>query len=284
MPSVMRDHTGTLPGDNAGNGQRPAPVIVLTYAESGAGTLSSLLAGHPDLSLTSATGLLPLCQQAAQTWQRTDQRDFTALAAASTRALASSVMTSILASTGRPRWCEISTAHTDCAEIFLRLYPGTRFLCMHRNCADVIYSGLQANPWGLAESVFWPFAQRFPGNNVAPLAAYWATHTEHLLEFEENHPAACGRVRYEDLTTEPAETADRICEFLGLDSANWPGREDAVGSGPPDPTDPPGGGARVPSRMLPPALFDQVNELLPKLSYPPLPERHQLAGTGMPSV
>jgi hypothetical protein len=267
MTSVTRDRTESPPADN---GQRPAPVIVLTYAESGAGRLSSLLADHPDLSLTSATGLLPLCQQAAQTWQRADKRDFSALAATSTRAIASSVIISILASTGRPRWCEISTAHTDSAEIFLRLFPRTRFLCMHRSCADVIYSGLAANPWGLAESVFWPFAQRFPGNNVAPVAAYWAAHTEQLLEFEENHRTACGRVRYEDLVTEPAETAGRICEFLGLDSDDWPGREVAGAPGPPDHPDAPGGGAGVPSRMLPPALFDQVNKLLAKLAYPPL--------------
>jgi len=49
-------------------------VIVLAPAYSGAGTLRSLLEGHPDLACTAGTGLLPLCEQALATWRSADGR------------------------------------------------------------------------------------------------------------------------------------------------------------------------------------------------------------------
>jgi hypothetical protein len=268
---VTRDRAGQPRSDATNN----APVVVLTYAESGAARLRSVLAAHPDLSCTSGTGLLPLCEQAARTWQMADKREeLSALAAASTRAFASTVMTSILASAGGPRWCEITTAPASCAETFVRLYPRTRFLCLHRHCADVIYSGLQASPWGLADSAFWPFTQRFPGNSVAAIAAYWAARTEPLLEFQQRHPDCCHRVRYEDLVAHPGVIASEIRTFLGLapdGSAGpaWPACSQD-GDATADTADAPGCGAKVPAGMIPGVLFDQVNKLLAGLAYAPL--------------
>jgi hypothetical protein len=268
--TVTLDRAGRQRNDTADN----APVVVLTYAESGATRLRSVLAAHPDLSCTSGTGLLPLCEQAARTWQIADKREgLSALAAASTRAFASSVMTSIVASAGGPRWCEITTASASCAETFVRLYPRTRFLCLHRHCADVIYSGLQASPWGLADSAFWPFTQRFPGNSVAAIAAYWAARTVPLLEFQEGHPDCCHRVRYEDLVAEPGVIASEIRTFLGLATngsalPGWP-----AGGQPGDvavnTADAPGCGMEVPVRMIPGMLLGQVNGLLAELAYSP---------------
>lgn len=267
----MRDRAGQSRSDATDN----ALVVVLTYAESGAARLRSVLAAHPDLSCTSGTGLLPLCEHAVRTWQIADKREgLSALAASSTRAFASSVMVSILASAGGLRWCEITTAPASCAQTFVRLYPRARFLCLHRHCADVIYSGLRASPWGLADSAFWPFTQRFPGNSVAAIAAYWAARTEPLLEFQEQHPDCCHRVRYEDLVADPGAIASEIRTFLGL-AANrsavpgWP-----AGSQPEDVAanmaDAPGCGAEIPARLIPGVLLDQVNKLLAGLAYPPL--------------
>jgi protein-tyrosine sulfotransferase len=260
------------------------PVVVLTYAKSGADRLRSVLAAHPDLSCTSGTGLLSLCEQAARTWQIADKREeLSALAMASTRALASTVMTSILASAGGPRWCEITTASASCAETFVRLYPRTRFLCLHRHCADVIYSGLKASPWGLADSAFWPFTQRFPGNSVATIAAYWAARTEPLLEFQRRHPDRCHRVRYEDLVTDPGTTANEIRTFLclaadGSTGPAWPAG-DQDGDITADTADAPGCGAKVPAGMIPGVLLDQVNKLLAGLGYTPLISRQsEVAG------
>jgi hypothetical protein len=86
----------------AGQASR-APVIVLAPAYFGASTPSSLLASQPDLAGTSGTGLLPLCEQAMATWRNADARPARApssLAPAATRAVAASVITSILVREG----------------------------------------------------------------------------------------------------------------------------------------------------------------------------------------
>jgi len=172
--------TGMPGADVAGKftghpGAPGAPVIVLTYAHAGAEHLRPLLAGHLDLACTSGTGLLPLCQQAATTWRHVEGQPGSALselAAASIRALATSVITTVLAQTGKRRWCEFATAPPRSTETFLRLYPGTRIICLHRGCADVIRAALHASPWGLSGTSFAPFTAAYPGSTVAALAAY----------------------------------------------------------------------------------------------------------------
>jgi hypothetical protein len=132
-------------------------VIVLASAYSGAGWLRTLLDGHPDLACASGTGILPLCQQAMAAWRSADgraARSPSLLAVTATRALASTIITSVLAREGKRRWCEVATTSAQAAEAFLRLYPATKFLCVYRACPAVIRAALDAAPWGLADPVF----------------------------------------------------------------------------------------------------------------------------------
>jgi hypothetical protein len=46
-------------------------------------------------------------------------------------------------------------------------------------------------------------------------ARFWVAQTEKMLAFEEAHPDACHRIRYEDLTERPAETLEPVFAFLG---------------------------------------------------------------------
>jgi hypothetical protein len=244
------------------------PVIVLTYAHSGSELLRSLLAGQPELACTAGTGLVPLCEQAAVTWRQAEGRGgavLSSLAAASVKALASGMITAIVAATGKRRWCEISTAPPANVATFLRLFPGTRFLCLHRACPDVICAGVQANPWGLTAPGVRPFAAAYPGNSVAALAAYWAACTEPLIEFEQTHRGACHRVKYEELASGCGTTAARIAEFLGLSQVE-PGVLEQRAAEPADP----GRAVAIPVGQLPPALHRQVDALLDRLGYPSL--------------
>jgi Sulfotransferase family len=197
---------------------QPGPVIILGYAHSGLARLQRLLGDSPALACTSGTGVLPLCEQAAAAWRSIDHRDgqLSSLAAASVRALADSMITAILAGAGRTRWCETSTARASSATAFLQLYPAARFLCLHRSCPDVIRAAIRANPWGVAGTAFVPFAAAYPASSAAAVAAYWASCTEALLEFEDAHPGECRRVRYEDLTSHPDRAAAEILGFLAL--------------------------------------------------------------------
>jgi Sulfotransferase family len=259
------------------------PVVVLACAYSGVERLEHLLADCTALACTSGTGLLPLCAEAADTWQRVDGRagPLSSLAASSLRALAGNMITVILARSGGSRWCEISFTPPAVAETFLRLYPETRFLCWHRDSQDVIRAGVQANPWGLAGRGLAPFVAAYPGSSAAAMAAYWAERTEALLHFEDAHPDHCHRVRYEHVARHPDQAATEISAFLGLDAAAplagpIAGRLARVlDNGAPAGQ---GGGGQhtesaglqLPADHLPEALAEQVNGLQARLGYPPL--------------
>jgi hypothetical protein len=262
---------------------RGAPVIVLTYAHSGAELLRSLLARHPDLACTSGTGVLQLCQQAATAWRRTDglaDGPLPALAAASIRNLAGTIITTLLAAEGRRRWCEISTAEFAAAETFLELFPATRVLCLHRNCPDVVYAAVHASPWGPAGQAIAPFVSAHPASTAAALTAYWTVHAGRLLAFERAHPGTCHRVRYEDLT---GGSCSGLHAFLGLDDhgSALPGWAAASA---PTTADAHDRSAPFPARQIPPGLLDQAGSLMNVLGYPPPGPAAEAATVSAPST
>jgi Sulfotransferase family len=263
--------SGAGPRRAAGGGQQ-SPVIVLAYAQAGAARLQRLLTGSAALACTSGTGVLPLCDQAAATWREVDNRDGTLspLALASIRALADSMITTILAGGGGSRWCEISFSPPDCAETFLKLYPAARFVCLHRSCLDVIRVGVRANPWGLAGSAFAPFAAAYPGSSAAAIAAYWAARTGPLLQFEEAHPGACRRVRYEDLVGDPEREVGQILAFLNLGrdqaaASAWMNDDVTATAGT---SGGPGSEDQVPPDQIAPPLRARINDLQARIGYP----------------
>jgi protein-tyrosine sulfotransferase len=259
-----RAAAGDLPG--------PAPVIVLAAPYFGAGWLRASLESHPDLACTSGTGILQLCEQAMAAWRGADgpsARTRSAPAITATRALASSIITSLLAREGKWRWCEFSIANTQAAGTFLRLYPDTRILCLHRDCVGVIRATMNASPSGRADEAFAPFAMAYPASTVAARTAYWVARTGPLLAFEQSHPQACLRVRFEDLTLARRKTAERISSFLGIVGLEGPGSRAVDNHTRPEPGST-GPEAEFPVDLIPPALLAQANGLLSLLGYPAL--------------
>lgn len=260
-----------LPAGHDGR-RRADPVIVLTYGHAGARHLQQLLQDQPELAATSGTGLLAVCNAAATAWREAEQRPegmLSPLAKTSIRALASAMMVSITTRAGRPRWFETATAEPSAAETFLDLFPGTRFVCMHRACEDVIYATLQARPWGLAGQVYAAYTVSYPGSTLAALAAWWVGHAGPILEFEREHPEACMRLRYEDLAADSARTGREIREFLDLKQEARALPE--LSGDPQQPlarADAPGCGAGLPAGQIPAGLLAQVNELHGRLGYP----------------
>jgi len=247
---------------------------VLGYAYNGAGYLRRMLSSHEALACVSGTGLLPLCEMAASAWQQIENRGGppSSLAIASIRMMTDSLITTALAGTGKTRWCEIAFAPPRYAEIFMQMYPAAKFVCLHRNCLDVVSSGIRANPWGLADTPMKTFTGTYPGNLVAAVAAYWAASTEPLLEFEQAHPGACHRLKYEDLVSRPDETFSQMSSFLSLD-VYGPGNRHLAG----DDLIPTSGGngllqmEQVPVGWIPRPLITLVNQLMEQLGYPPVP-------------
>lgn len=251
------------------------PVVVLSYAGAGAELLTRILSLSRSLACTSGTGILPLCHSAVVTWQSAERRqsDLSPLAAKSVRSMASMIIAVIQAQTGARRWCETALAPSVVASTFLRLFPSTAFLCLHRRLSSVLIDSLAAYPWGLGSSPFWPHAAMYPGNSVAAIAAYWVSHTEQMLEFEAAHPRSCRRIRYEDLETSTGEQAAEIFSHLGLEPVDLT----MLREPPPDLLDParrqrPGPAMPVPRDHLPHQLRTRVAELHDQLDYPSWPD------------
>ncbi|HEY2670177.1 MAG TPA: sulfotransferase [Rugosimonospora sp.] len=286
-------------GGRADGTPRSAPVIVLTYPHAGAHRLRALLTDRPELVCTSGIGLLAACDRAAAAWRQAERRSdgsMSTLAASSVRALATGMITAMVARAGRPRWCETAVADRGAAETFLRLFPAARFLCLHRACPDVVYTALHANPWGVSGPGFAAYTAAYPGSTAAALAAWWCGHAGTALAFEEAHPQACLRVRYEDLAADTERTAAGIGEFLGLtDGYPLPGMAPGSATGGPSGAardgpsgaardgasggdggwasagaDAPGCGADFPCGQIPVPLLTQINALHAGLGYPPL--------------
>lgn len=282
-----------LRGDPQGPSQRPVPppgegreapadgpIVMLTYSFSGWRRLQGVLERVPELACTAGTGVLGMCDTAARAWANIEERDeehMSSLAAKSIRAMVISMMTVMVTRSSRARrWCETATAEPAAAETFLRIVPGTQFLCLHRSCPDVVRAVLSSSPWGIIGGQFTPYVQAHPANATAAIGACWADRASDLLDFESRHPESALRIRYEDLARDPAATSRAISDFTGVTPAS-PVPELAEDE-PPGSTsggDPAGPDTRFPVATLPPQLIQRINHLHDQLNYPRLPASAQ---------
>lgn len=248
-----------------------SPVILLTYAHSGAQRVQDTLAAGTGLACTSGTGIIPQCAAAAEAWQRVEARDgqpLSRLAASTVRGLVTAQVTVILASAGQDRWCELTFAAPQSLQSFLQMFPNSAVVCVHRRCPDVITAAVDASPWGLGSPALLPYLLSYPGNNVAAIAAYWANQAEELLTFEKANPAHTRRVRLEDITADPATTLTTLTtlqDWLKLSHTPPPALPQQPRLPQPESLPPP---ASIPAEMIPPALRERINRLHTELHYP----------------
>jgi hypothetical protein len=254
------------------------PVVVLTYPAAGGQRLRALLEPHRELACTAASGILAACHQAATAWGEADDRPQSppsSLAVLSIRQLAAVMITAIKARTGGSRWCEIAAVEPSAARTFLRLFPGAKFVCLHRACPDVVAALLRANPWGLSGPGFAPYVSAYPASSAAALSAWWAERAGPLLQFESEHPQACLRMRFEDLVQDADGALQRLRVFAGLTAEaaplpslpRLPGEGDADSAG----DEVTAAAPPFPVGQLPVGLVTKINEIHHALGFPALP-------------
>lgn len=270
------------------------PVFVICHGRSGSTLLRFLLDAHPELTCPPETNLPALCAQLATVWSLIEGAPLSAnrgdeppeipdAAITGIRHVMDLMVGSYLARRGKQRYCDKSLGTARFADLLVRVYPQTKFICMYRHPMDVIASGIEACPWGVDGFGFDPFIAETPGNAVLALARFWAANTEMVLAVEERLPERCHRVRYEDLVADPEQIASQIFSFLGTSPA--PGISTACFSaereryGPGDYkiwctskiTDSSvGRGWSVPADMIPPPIAAEVNKLAGQLGYLPV--------------
>jgi protein-tyrosine sulfotransferase len=289
------EHANAHEDSNTHGDTRQAPIFVLSTARSGSTLLRFILDSHPDIACPPETNVALACRYLVNTWRvlesgrpredapAADGPKIPEYILAATREAIDAAFGHYLQGTGKSRWCDKSPDSCWDAELLGRLYPEAKFICLYRHCMDVIVSGAEARPWGLRQRIGFEtdsFAAQYPGNMVAAGGAYWQSHVQKMMAFEESHPERCHRVRYEDMVTAPEETAAAIFSFLEVKQV--PGITEECfqvkheGNNPGDKkiwftskvtSESMGRGIRVPASWLPPRMRDDINQLLEKLEY-----------------
>jgi protein-tyrosine sulfotransferase len=282
-----------------GNGRTVVPgppVFVLCGSRSGSTLLRFVLDAHPELACPPETNLPTLCAQLATVWSLIEGAPLSpergaeppvvpAAAIAGIRHTVDLMIGSYLARRGGRRYCDKSLGTARFADLLLRVYPEARFVCLYRHPMDMIASGVEACPWGVAGYGFDPYVASSPGNTLLALARYWIDNTAAALSVEDAFPGSCFRVRYEDLVTDPEGTAAALFAFLGVAPApGITGRcfsGDRERSGPSDykiwhtaevSAGSVGRGWAIPTVPIPDPVLEQLNELAVRLEYRPVDE------------
>jgi Sulfotransferase family len=266
-----------------------APIFVLSPARSGSTLLRFILDSHPDIACPPETNVALACKYLVNTWRVLESGRPRATPSipdyilAATREAIDAAFGHYLAGTGKSRWCDKSPNACWDAELLSLLYPEAKFICLYRHCMDVIASGAEARPWGVRQRIGFEtdsFAAQYPGNMVAAGGAYWLSHVQEIMRFEESQPGRCRRIRYEDLVTAPEETAADVFSFLGV--TQIPGITEKCfqirheGDNPGDKkiwftnkitTGSMGRGIKVPAILLPSRMRADINQVLEQLEY-----------------
>lgn len=280
-----------------------SPVFVLTSSRSGSTLLRFILDSHPELACPPETTVASSCVSLLRSWAileeagsegkpLTDSTEVPAAGIAVVQSAIDGLFSSYLRRRGKRRWCDKSLDSHMYAGLLAQAYPKAKFICLYRHCMDVIASGTEACPWGVHRFGFDPFVAQYPGNNVAAIGAYWMSCAREILAFEQEHPAMCHRIRYEDLVTAPEETVAAMFGFLGVEQvpgitrdcfkipheSNGPGDEKIWFTDQVTPATM-GRGIKVPVGAMPPPLLHEINDALGQLGYQKVgPDWNDVAG------
>lgn len=260
------------------------PVFILSAARSGSTLLRYMLDAHPNLACPPETFVAPALAQMMGTQSvllghatHTQSEEFKAALSD----LADSLFATYATQQGKRRWCDKSLQSIDFADLLADIFPTAHFLCLYRECTDVIMSAIDACKWGFAGYGFEPYVARRPANFVAALGEYWADRVELALAFEQKHPDRSLRVTYEALVTRLRPTLKEILTFIDeawseqVCDSEYVFRERPL-DGPGDykiayahtvATTSVGRGWQVPRDRFPDALRNRVNKALLELGY-----------------
>lgn len=196
-----------------------APIFVLTLARSGSTLLKTLLGNHPNIHSPEETNLSAALTVVGRAFliaqgQQVNSSQVQENADRLCRQVATEIMGQPTKLAGKLRWCDKSLTSIAHSEGLARLYPDAQFVCLYRNCADVIASGLEASPYGLLSYGFEPYVRDTPTNQVLALTRYWIDQVELLMSFEQSHPQSCFRILYEDFVTSADQVLPKLFTFL----------------------------------------------------------------------
>jgi protein-tyrosine sulfotransferase len=270
------------------------PLFVLCGPRRGSTLLRYILDTHSQIASPGEVELGSLCARLEDVIRWTQPgavslAEPTALSLAETRKIVRRIMGSYAARRGKRIWCDKSIDNLHHLDLLPRVFPDARFICLYRDSLDVVYSCLECSRQGFMD-VLATYAARQPTNLIAAMMTAWIHHTGTALEFEQQFPERCFRIRYEDLVSAPEDSLRPLLAFIGVEWED--GLLDAVFSTRHDPgggdqkidfsrridASRVGSGQRLYLAELPKDKWRRVDELSAQLSYPPLGAGRKLRG------
>ena len=258
------------------------PTFIACAARSGSTLLRWLIDAHPEVACPSETDVALMLGSFDRSANAMSGPHTTTDWVQSRQAVEGLIET-YLAKVSKSLWCDKSLSTALNLDFLAKTWPSARFIFLHRHLMDFIASALEAQPWGLSDYGFPPYAAQSPGDNVAALTRCWLDYTNRMLNFERQATHLSVRVRYEDLVASPVETMGGVWDLLGVDPT--PGPPDAAFTAEHDSfgcadhtiwytsgvsTDSVGKGSRIPFDRIPAILHPHVNATLAELGYDPL--------------
>jgi len=202
------------------------PIFIVSTERSGSTLLRYIIDTHSQICCPGELAGGSLCAHLQLLLSRTvcqpgnnlsDSAESSARALTITRQVFSGIMNAYARARGKSVWCDKTPSNITHVGLLGQLFPTARFLCLYRNCVDVVHSCLEASKHGFMTELA-PYAMRNPGNLVAAMTESWLEKTEQILAFESSNASRCFRIRYEDLVYSPEECLQGLFRFLRL---NW---------------------------------------------------------------
>ncbi|TAL42741.1 MAG: hypothetical protein EPN89_17105 [Methylovulum sp.] len=198
------------------------PIFILSCVRSGSTMLRCIIDTHPHLCSPGHLNLGPLCRDLYSAAYYSlgklpdiateAQRDHRAIA--ETRRVVDDLLDRYAQGKGKVNWCEKSTVNIDYLDILEKVFPEAKYICLYRNCLDVVHSCIKISPLGYMSELV-AYVQKHPANLVAAMIDNWLDKTGKLMAFEQAHAGQCIRVNYESLVLQPEQVLKKLFDFLG---------------------------------------------------------------------
>jgi protein-tyrosine sulfotransferase len=262
------------------------PVFVLSCERSGSTLLRYIIDTHPRICSPAHLHLGQLCRSLYTSifyslGQTMEEATRERLVAVETRRIVDELMERYVSAKGKQMWCEKTTENLQYLKILSDVFPDARYICLYRNCMDVVHSSIECSRLGFIPELA-PYVQKRPDNIVAAMVDSWIEKTTTLLEFELAHAEQCFRIKYEALVAEPSQMLPAMFAALGLE---WDKRllkevfstQHDQGSGDRKVlftkkinTDSVGRGSTISRSYICDDLLEKMNRSLAQLDYPPV--------------
>jgi protein-tyrosine sulfotransferase len=263
------------------------PIFVLSPARSGSTLMRYIIDTHPEICSPAELQLGELSEKLYLTVNGTlgqicvtsDDEERERIVLAEVRRVISELMGTYTKAKGKRLWCEKTPWNLQYLELLSSVFPDAKYICLYRNCMDVVHSCVENIRLRFAEELFQYF-KKHQGDKISGAIDYWCDEVNKMLAFEREHGAACFRLKYESLVLEPAQTLEPLFGFLGVE---WdPGLLTDVFSIPHDQGygDPKimysrkiskssiGKGSTISRAQIPEPMLKKMNTLLAELGYP----------------